>query len=230
MNTQNPQNADSNGNQENGSGRVDQPEYGQYAQPEYGQMASQYPGWNPYVYGAPEPDKPAGAQNAQTDGRPNAGVNNAGMGGGYVGQDGRPPQNPTPQTPDPNWSGYNGGPQPYNQPNRQPRYRNGINLDDPYQNPLYGRWDPAAIIAFGSALLSIPVLPVILGAFAIWRTGLFHMKGRGLAIAAVVIGVLVTALDIYLMVTGMDAQQFILQLYGLDSYGGTGGTDTGTSV
>ncbi|RSX51837.1 DUF4190 domain-containing protein [Bifidobacterium callimiconis] len=229
MNTQNPQNADSQGNQDHGSGRADQPEYGQYAQPEYGQMANQYPGWNPYVYGAPEPDAKPEAQQEQS-------------GNGYNGQ--------TPQMPNADWSGntggnggsysggsYNGGPQsPYSpyqsspQPNRQPRYRNGINLDDPNQNPLYGRWDPAAIIAFGSALLSIPVLPVLLGAFAIWRTGLFHMKGRGLAIAAVVIGLLVTALDIYLIVTGMDAQQFILQLYGLDSYGGTGGTDSGTSV
>ena len=35
----------------------DKPKYGQYQQPEYGAMSGQYgPNYNPYIYGAPEPD------------------------------------------------------------------------------------------------------------------------------------------------------------------------------
>ncbi|TPF96169.1 hypothetical protein EP30_08975 [Bifidobacterium sp. UTCIF-39] len=233
----NPQNTDHNTSQSDGSGRVDQPEYGQYAQPEYGQMASRYPGWNPYVYGAPEPDKSDGSEDQSgksPDDMMNGADGNPGAGNGYSSWPG------SPQSPDSDWRGAGQPQSPYRQypqyPNGGrgngyvPDYWNGIDMNDPNQNPLYGRWDSAAIVAFVSALISIPVMPVILGAFSIWRTGRFHMKGRGLAVAAVIMGLLVTALDLYLMVTGMDPTQLVLQMYGLDSTGGTGGTDGGTSV
>ncbi|PJM72685.1 hypothetical protein CS006_08980 [Bifidobacterium primatium] len=170
-----------------GAPRQDQPQYGQYKEPEYGEMASRYPGWNPYVYGAPEPE-PSDKGDADDERR-------------------------NPKVP--------GGPG-----NAGDNYRNGIDLDDPAQNPLYGRWDPAAIIAFISALIGVPVLPVLLGAFAIYRSGLFRMKGRALAVAAVIIGLLTTAFDIYVMATGVDPYQLIYQLYGIDMGGSSGSGET----
>ena len=40
------------------AGQADQtqPQYGQRVEPAYGARADQYPGWNPYVFGKPEPE------------------------------------------------------------------------------------------------------------------------------------------------------------------------------
>lgn len=173
-----------------------QPEYGQISQPEYGAMSSQLPvGYDPYVYGAPEPEpQPADAvrqQNTQY-------------------QTGQYPSNG--QQPMPPYSA-NGqqnpyGPNPYD-PNRYPQrgnmpYLPNLDLNDPRQNPAYGHWDAYAIMSLVFAvLMPVPVLPALVGAISMWRTKKLHMKGHGLALAAVIINVLYTLAVIWLAMHGL---------------------------
>lgn len=96
---------------------------------------------------------------------------------------------------------------------------NEPNLNDPNQNPLYGRWDVYAILAFIFSFFSVPLLPALMGAVAIWRTRTFHMKGMGLAVAAVVINLLYTITVVWMTINGMST----IDLY-QDLLGGTGGT------
>lgn len=215
------------------------PAYGQYNQPEYGAMSSQYPaGYNPYVYGAPEPEpKPQSddgqqnpqirnAQYGQRNGQPyNRQFPNQPYGQPYGNQQ---PGNQNQWAGQPNagqWnSGYpnpqNGSRQPYN-----PNYPGGINLDDPRQNPWYGHWDSYAIISFIFALfLPVPVLSAIMGAVSMWRTKKLHMKGYWLGFAAVVINVLYTITVIWLTVHGMSTTDLYNEMmqYMLGNGGGNG--------
>ena len=178
-----------------------QPEYGQIIQPEYGAMSSQLPvGYDPYVYGAPEPEpQPTDAaqqQNTQY-------------------QTGQYPSNG--QQPMPSYSA-NGqqnpyganpyGPNPYD-PSRYPQrgnmpYLPNLDLNDPRQNPAYGHWDAYAIMSLVFAvLMPVPVLPALVGAISMWRTKKLHMKGHGLALAAVIINVLYTLAVIWLAMHGL---------------------------
>lgn len=183
-----------------------QPEYGQISQPEYGAMSSQLPvGYDPYVYGAPEPEpQPTDAVRQQ---------NTQYQTGQYPsnGQQPMPPysangqQNPygaNPYGPNP----Y--GPNPYD-PNRYPQrgnmpYLPNLDLNDPRQNPAYGHWDAYAIMSLVFAvLMPVPVLPALVGAISMWRTKKLHMKGHGLALAAVIINVLYTLAVIWLAMHGL---------------------------
>lgn len=197
------------------------PEYGQHDTLEYGARSSQYPvGYDPYKYGRPEEpqtsttseqpnNNPAMPQYAQ----PQGGAYGQPYGGPYVGQNG--PQNPY-------------GQQPYGQPSygAQPSQRqqphnpaNGpvvfgpqgpIDLDDPAQNPMYGHWDSYGILSFIFALfLPVPVLPALFGAVSLWRIKVFHMKGRGLAIAAIIINILYTIAIIWMMVNGVSTSDLV---------------------
>lgn len=171
------------------------PEYGQYQKPAYGAMSGQYgPNYNPYIYGAPEPDANNGFA-----------ADNNGAGAGQ-------PNNGRPSS-----SGNSfGGNQQYGQ-SQQPHYYNGIDLNDPNQNPLYGHWDSYAIISFVLAMFfPVPVLSALMGGVAMWRTRTFHMKGFGLALAAVVINVFYTLAVIWMALNGYDAMtlyQDILQQF-----------------
>lgn len=171
------------------------PEYGQYQKPAYGAMSGQYgPNYNPYIYGAPEPDANNGS--AADNNRVGAGQPNNGR---------------------PSSSGNSfGGNQQYGQ-SRQPHYYNGIDLNDPNQNPLYGHWDSYAIISFVLAMFfPVPVLSALMGGVAMWRTRTFHMKGFGLALAAVIINVFYTLAVIWMALNGYDAMtlyQDILQQF-----------------
>lgn len=205
------------------------PEYGQYQQPAYGAMSGQYgPNYNPYIYGAPEPDASNGAEagNTNTGNAPYAGQSN-----------GRQPGDSQPNGQSPYGRPYgmqNGAGPNGSQPNgqfRQPRYYNGINLDDPNQNPLYGHWDSYAIIAFLLAVFfPVPVLSALMGGVAMWRTRTFHMKGFGLALAAVIINVLYTLAVLWMMLNGYDAmtlyQEALQQLTG----GGSGSSSDSISA
>lgn len=167
-----------------------QPEYGQISQPEYGAMSSQLPvGYDPYVYGAPEPEpQPADAVRQQ----------NTQYQTGQYPSNGQ--QNPYGANP------Y--GPNPYD-PNRYPQrgnmpYLPNLDLNDPRQNPTYGHWDAYAIMSLVFAvLMPVPVLPALVGAISMWRTKKLHMKGHGLALAAVIINVLYTLAVIWLAMHGL---------------------------
>lgn len=205
------------------------PEYGQYHQPEYGAMSGQYgPNYNPYIYGAPEPDH----KTAPSD---NAGAQPAaGRPYGYGAQpqqsqsqqpDGRQPYGQQPGFGFPyGYSGAQG--QPGGQ--AQPHYYNGIDLNDPNQNPLYGHWDSYAILSFILAVFfPVPVLSALMGAVAMWRTRTFHMKGFGLALAAVIINVFYTLAVIWMALNGYDAMslyQDVLQQF----TGGNSGSSDGS--
>ena len=181
----------------------DKPKYGQYQQPEYGAMSGQYgPNYNPYIYGAPEPDTKKDSAAAAGD---NGGAAQSQQAGQPYGQ------------------------QPNGQPH-QPHYYHGIDLNDPNQNPLYGHWDSYAIISFILALFfPVPVLSALMGAVAMLRTRTFHMKGFGLAVAAVVINVLYTIAVIWMAFNGYDAmslyQEALQQLTG-----GTGSSSDSISA
>lgn len=123
-----------------------------------------------------------------------------------------------------------GGPDQGGPRREPPRYFNGIDLNDPQQNPIYGHWDFYAIFSFIFALVSsFPVLPALIGCLAIWRTRRFHTRGRGLAIAAVVINVLTTIIVIWMTMHGIsmdDMYQAMLNMLAP----GTGGSGSGDSV
>ena len=177
-----------------------QPEYGQINQPEYGAMSSQLPaGYDPYVYGAPEPEpQPADAvqqQNMQY-------------------QTGQYPSNGQQPMPPYNANGQRNpyGANPYgrirmirtNIRSRQYALSANLDLNDPRQNPAYGHWDAYAIMSLVLAvLMPVPVLPALVGAISMWRTKKLHMKGYGLALAAVIINVLYTLAVIWLAMHGL---------------------------
>ena len=172
--------------------------------PEYGAMRSDYPAYDPYLYGAPDP--------SPSDGQPAA---PAQLPQQSVPQQSVHPQ-PQAQTPVP--------PMPYA---RGAGGRFGVNLDDPRQNPLYGRWDPYAIVAFVFAILfaNMPLLPAVMGGLSMWRTRTFRMKGFGLALAAVIINLLTSLLVLWAAYNGMSLQDMVLDMYGL----GTGGSGSSGS-
>lgn len=178
-----------------------QPEYGQISQPEYGAMSSQLPvGYDPYVYGAPEPEpQPADAVRQQ----------NTQYQTGRYPSNGQQPMPPYSANGQQNPYGANPyGPNPYD-PNRYPQrgnmpYLPNLDLNDPRQNPAYGHWDAYAIMSLVFAvLMPVPVLPALVGAISMWRTKKLHMKGHGLALAAVIINVLYTLAVIWLAMHGL---------------------------
>lgn len=192
---------------------VVQPEYGQIKVPEYGQMAAAYPGYNPYIYGEPEhstnDDASKGADQAAHRGLRNTTVSNAKHSGQASREDSGQEQKST----------------------RSPiAARLPFDPDNPQENPMYGQWDPTAIIAFVSALFGIPVLPIILGAFAAYRDKILHMRGRGLAIAAIIISLLMSALAMYFVLSGTDPMTWVMDLYGVDPSQLLNGSGDSTSV
>lgn len=224
-----------------------QPEYGSYSSPEFGAMANQYPSdYDPYVYGRPDPpeskkDDGNGAGNqSNANGRNDDRRRQSNQPGGN-GQYGQQPygQNPYHSNPyDQNQYGqqnpYGNNGNPYQQGraagwnqqtggnDQQRGDPDNVDLNDPNQNPLYGHWDVYAILAFVFSFFSVPVLPALMGAVAMWRTRTFHMKGYGLAVAAVVINVIYTIAVIWMMFNGVSTVDLYSSLLG-----GTGGTGGG---
>ncbi|MCI1636698.1 MAG: hypothetical protein LKI30_01140 [Bifidobacterium crudilactis] len=190
------------------------PEYGERATPEYGALKSQYPGWNPYVYGQPEPErKDAETQQHATSANPFTGLHRpSGTGESSNGASSQqagsnhPGFNPASLNPGGGQSRMSGG-------KGQPRFLGGVNLDDPNQNPMYGRWDPYAVISFITVFfMALPIFPLIIGIIAIYRTTVFHMKGRGLAIAAVVIAIIELITLAVMMYFGISTDELISML------------------
>ncbi|MBM6699124.1 DUF4190 domain-containing protein [Bifidobacterium pullorum subsp. saeculare] len=213
----------------------------QNGRPEYGAMASDYPGYDPYLYGRPEPPRQSQGQPGPVPAAP------APAGGGAV-----PPAAPQPGAPQ-GAAPFNpypyGAPEPpqgpanpgqagqrnpygapgYGQPNQPtadghtPDWRYGIDMADPNQNPLYGKWDLYAILALVFSVFFVPGLPALMGGMAMWRTKTFHMRGFGLALAAVILNVLMTLVWLWMLASGMSASDLTAQLLG--SMGGSGGSD-----
>ena len=210
--------------------------------PLYGQMLSQYPGYNPYIFGAPD----SSSQAPKEEARPAEGGDNPfsdaygaqGAAGRPQGQQGpqnfqNPSQNIPPQYGQQGQNPYYGQqpPQapPYGQPYQgqqqgpfggygygAPQAQNpyagkqeNINTSDPRQNPYYGKMDGFAVLAFVASLLGIWVVGLPLGIFSLIRIKQLHTRGKGLAIAAIVISCLYIVLDIVLFFFGITDQQII---------------------
>lgn len=106
-------------------------------------------------------------------------------------------QNPYGQNPYGPSGNPQGGPNPYGYtPNGGPNNPYGFqgflpfNPDDPNQNPLYGHWDWMSIVAFllsFSLFFSFLSLPMAFVSYNRCKT--LHMKGKGFAIAAIVLSI-----------------------------------------
>ncbi|WEV73351.1 hypothetical protein OZX74_05205 [Bifidobacterium sp. ESL0798] len=230
-----------------------QPQYGQMKVPEYGAMASQFPPqYNPYVYGEPEkkpqsqnqPSNQMNVQSGQGNSQMGSGYGN-GM-GGYQGDRGNAPYGGPGQVPggygsNPNnfyGQPYN-NPQPYNNgpvmpggpgtPGYRPDMHNGVDMNDPVQNPYLGHWDPMAIASVILLFLPITFLPAITGALSMWRTRKYHMKGFWVATVCMVLGVIATVFEFWLIYKGININDLSQQL--LNQYGsGSGGSGNDGSV
>lgn len=165
------------------------PEYGQVRIPEYGALASSYPpGYDPYLYGRPDPTEQAASSGPS----------------------------PAPRTQGPT-TGI-----PGSSAHHRPEMFHGVDLADPGQNPLYGRWDSYAVLALVFAFVGVPVLPAVMGGISLWRTRRFHMRGFGLAVAAIVVSLLITAVDVWMVMNGISADMLIQWVTGQSSSGTSG--------
>lgn len=211
-------------------GRERQPEYGRIVRPRYGALSADFPpGYDPYLYGPPDKadddsrlehpsasspvSSPSGVPSAQTSPTGQVGTSGQTSAAGYGPRDQRSGNNTVPA-----W----GAP---GQPGRPARLYHGIDLDDPSQNPLFGHWDVYAVVAFIFSLSSIPLLPAIMGAVSMWRTRTFRMKGFGLALAAVILNVLVTVMDVWMLTKGIsmnDMMQWLQTESTMDGGQGSG--------
>lgn len=168
----------------------EQPEFGQYAKRPYGAMDSQFPDdYDPYLFGHPDPAPET--PKAQTTPGASQGPDQGAM---------------PPAQPGVNGQWQSGMPQ-------MPYRIEPIDPNDPQRNPFYGRWDGWAVISFLMALfIPCPILPAVLGAISMRRTRVLHMKGRGLAIAAVVINILYSLVVFYCMAKGITMDQLLGQM------------------
>lgn len=192
-----------------GADRPD-PQYGQRIEPDYGERADRYPGWDPYVFGRDDQESESNRSQANTSDnstRP------------------RGPARPGQYSPPGQVGGGTGHPR---------HLINGVDLDDPAQNPSYGHWDPYAIISFIMALfLPVPFLSAILGGISMYRTRILHMKGFGLALAAVIINVLFTLSWLWMISAGVSMDDLLQQMFQTtipSTPAGTGDTGGGNGV
>ncbi len=207
----------------------------QGSRPAYGAMQSDYPGWNPYVYGAPDSGSKGAASSANSPAAnaPQAlplngygqqgganGANAGNAGNGRLGSYGNAPMFPGQQMDGRNGAPQGGGDSTGNGNIMWTPY-GSVNLDDPAQNPWYGRWDSLSVIAFITTFF-MPFVGLVLGCFAMHRTRVFHMKGRGLAIASIVLSVVLLVFQFYLVRSGMYTQL-------LESISGTSGSGSGST-
>lgn len=243
-----------------------QPQQSATQEPLYGALQSQYPGYDPYIFGKPDPPQAqaparnrenaqpadpfaaAWGQNPQNPQGQNAQgprtPNNYGS-NGYGVNNGGQPQQPNPQNGsqygpnqygpnqyDPwygrNPNGYPNNPYPYGSP-MNPYQNNGFDPNDPQQNPWAGRWNTWAILAFISALFGLPIISLPFAILALYSIRVTHTKGKGLAIAAIVLTLLdfVAVLVMQHMgITPNEIMTWMQSFPGLDS----GDTETKKSV
>lgn len=231
---------------------IAQPQYGQTQVPEFGALTSQFPsGYDPYVYGKPEEEASQQSGNdsrfQQNRGNRNDNARGAGntnpMNGYFGGGNGQNDQNNAPnggfgQMAGNGYGGntngfngqqqYNGGRMPPaggpGTPGYQPDIRNGVDMNDPIQNPLKGHWDPMAIVSIILLFFPLSFLPIITGVISMWRTKKYHMKGFWAAAVCVALGVIATLFQLWLLTKGINANDLMQQL--LNQYSPSG-TDNG---
>jgi hypothetical protein len=113
---------------------------------------------------------------------------------------------------------------PYTNPYNMPYGMQQFNPDDPNQNPVFGKWDWTAIFAFILSLTGyFCFIALPLGFFAYRREEVLHMKGKGFAIAAIVISIL-EIIGFIILLFNPDLLQSVLNLQGST---GSGSASTG---
>ncbi|WP_418968787.1 DUF4190 domain-containing protein [Alloscardovia omnicolens] len=170
--------------------------------PAYGRLASEFPGWDPYVYGKPREseDNKEPVKNKRIIVTSPFAASSPQRGADQQNHRGTP-NNASDQ---PQFFDRNGNPiaNPFEQFEFDP--------DDPQKNPVYGRWDFYAIIAFiGSFFTQTTLLALFLAIMSLNRTKKLHMKGRALAIIALVLCVLQIVLFAYIVANGMTEMEFL---------------------
>lgn len=211
------------------------PEFGQYKEPEYGQLANQYPGWDPYVYGKPEPKESkedSKQQNQQA--QQSRGHQGGGQQGGNQSQlSGNQQQsqnaNPFAQFPGQNPNGAGSRQNSSQQNNGQlPFQFQQIVPDDPSKNPFYGRWDGMAIVSFVLSFF-IPLISLPLAWLSMRRTRALHMKGHGLAVAALILSLINLIWEIFVITSGINPMDTLMQMYGYVPDSGEDGSTATTA-
>lgn len=176
----------------------------------------QYGPNNPYGYN-PNPNGYGNGYNNPNgyNGNPSNGY---GPNGNYRNPQGgwNPPQNNPQQGPN-----YPYGTNPYMNPYNMPFGMQQFNPDDPNQNPVYGHWDWTAIFAFILSLTAyFCFIALPLGFYAYRRDTVLHMKGKGFAVAAIIISIIEIIGLIFLLLNPSLMQQVL-------SYAGSGASSTG---
>ena len=172
--------------------------------PEYGQMSNKCPGWDPYVYGKPETEKSGAEQGRQGDtgAQPSTqqqdtrrAANTSGNGGGPAGSSNQP-------------SGNFGFQQPffYNRQGQQIPLSE-FKPDDPDKNPLYGRWSAMAIWSLVLSIFMLQPFALFLAGLAIPRARMFHMRGRVLAVIALILSAAEIAFIVWWIMTGHTVEE-----------------------
>ncbi|KFF30809.1 hypothetical protein [Bifidobacterium bombi] len=97
----------------------------------------------------------------------------------------------------------------------EPDMVNGVDMNDPQQNPLWGRWSALAVTSFVLSLWSFefPLLLLVMGLLAMRRTKVFHMRGHGLAIATVMISILAFIVQLWFLFHPQALQGILDSLY-----------------
>ncbi|WP_018143034.1 hypothetical protein [Alloscardovia criceti] len=180
-------------------------------QPTYGRLASDFPHWDPYVYGKPEIaeaiEQPPRSKRAQQNPAQSVTIS-----GTPTQTDGNATQNGAQGNAN-STNPFASGPRFYDSngnPVKDPFEVFDFDPNDPKKNPMYNRWDFYAIIAFiGAFFAQTTLLSLFLAFLSLRRTKALHMKGRTLAIIAIVLCVLQIALYAYLVYAGMTEAEFL---------------------
>jgi hypothetical protein len=207
------------GNQQTPLPQPQLPEYGQRIEPDYGGMESQYPGWNPYVYGAPDPEPEPEPANSATAGT-SANAQSAPYSQGNANPFGANTQYSQPGQARPADHQTNNSTNNLRNSNNFFFQGQPINLDDPKQNPVYGRTDFFAIIGFFLSLLGFWFLGLPLCIISFRRIPVMHMRGRGWALAGIIIAIIQIVIGLAMLFGGFSPTDLLGSL--TDISGGTG--------
>ncbi len=171
--------------------------------PAYGRMASEFPGWDPYVYGKPEKPVTSNATDDRAKSRMIQLVPVPSRDRQQNPQDNQDAEN----TQNSSQQGQNSGFYVFGSDN--PFNFREFDANDPQKNPFYNHWDFYAIVAIIASLFTqTAVIALFFGIVSIGRTRRLHMRGRVLAIIAVILSVIQIGVSIYLLAKGITEVEF----------------------